>query len=83
MSDRFDLNKLLQFCREKSISFECSYSESSNELELNVYSAAPNERMYMKRVPSIDYFINAWLKKVEEAPTSQRDTVDPLNDEEI
>lgn len=56
----YELDKLLSFCRDRALSFEANYSESSDELELRVGGAGTAEYLYMKRVPSISYFISIW-----------------------
>lgn len=57
---RYDLNLLINFAQENAVSFTASYWEASDELELQIHSAAKAEEFYMKRVPSIEYFIEAW-----------------------
>jgi hypothetical protein len=62
--ERFDLNKLLAFAKQNGVSISIYYWESSNELEIEVTSAAQSERFYMKRVPTVDYFIEKWNEHV-------------------
>lgn len=61
---RFDLNKLLEFAKEQGVSFIATYSESSDELEVEIISAAERERISMKRVPSVDYLIEKWKERI-------------------
>jgi len=63
MSDRYDLNKLLRFAKEYGVSFTASYWEGSDELEIETHSAAPTEEYHIKRVPSVDFFIEQWKEK--------------------
>ncbi len=57
---RFDLNRLLSWAQARGVSFHLTYSEAPDELEIQVHSPAKTEEFYMKRVPNIEYFIQAW-----------------------
>jgi len=56
----YDLNKLLEFARNKGISLKLNYCEPSDELEIETSSPALAENHYMKRCSDIDRFIESW-----------------------
>lgn len=61
----FDLNKLRDFAASTGISLRVEFSEASDEYEVEVHSPAPEECLYMKRCPSVEYFILEWNKQIE------------------
>ena len=63
---RGDWNLLKKFCDEYGVGIQLNYLEACGELELRVVSAAPAEEFYMKRVSSIEYFIQCWRDHVFE-----------------
>jgi len=69
---RYNLNKLYDFARQNAVSFSLYYSEASDELELQIHSVAKAEEFYMKRVPSIDYFIEKWFEHVQNELSSSQ-----------
>jgi hypothetical protein len=72
MDNRYDLNNLIQFARENAVSFTVSYWESSDELEVQIHSAAKAEEFYIKRVVSIDHFIERWKEHVANPSTRSK-----------
>lgn len=62
-----ELSKFHRWCRWHGLSYVLNYSEASDELETEVQSPAPVERLYMKRTPGLQYFMDAWMTKMTEA----------------
>jgi hypothetical protein len=55
-----DLNKLLDFARQNTLSIQVNYSECEDSLEIETISAAPSECYYIKRCSDVEYFIECW-----------------------
>lgn len=64
MNRDYDLNKLLAFAREQGVALKINYWEASDELELEVVSAAKAECFYQKRAIDADHFIESWKQHV-------------------
>ena len=52
-----DLNKLITYCRNLGVSCVIDYSEASDEMALQIISAAKGEEFYVKRIIDVDWFI--------------------------
>lgn len=64
-----DTNGLVDFhnwCVDKSISYDLSFSEAENVWEVRIVSPAPAERYYMKRCYDLESFMRKWEEHVQE-----------------
>lgn len=58
---KYDLNKFLDYCKENELSFSLRYSEGSDLLEeIEIISPGKSECFYMKRAPTIDFFLEMY-----------------------
>lgn len=64
MSERYDLNKLLEFARQQGVSFVVDYCEPSDEMSIEIQSAAKAECYYQKRIACVEIFISNWWKQL-------------------
>ena len=68
MDDRY--LKFIDFhtwAANNALSYTISFWEASGEWEVEVMSASPGERLYMKRCPGFDYFQKKWEEQVATA----------------
>lgn len=65
MRDFGDLNKLIELARYQGVSVELSYSESSDEMSVEIISAAEGEKYYQKRILDVNRFIEQWEKHLD------------------
>lgn len=55
----YDLNKLLKWAQDKSISLNIEYCEPSDELTISTSSPSRSERYFLKKC-SVNSFMDAW-----------------------
>ncbi len=69
-----DLNALIDFARKMAVSINIYYSEASDEMEIEIVSAAETENFSQKRIISVPHFIDLWTKKMNSIQTSSGDS---------
>jgi hypothetical protein len=55
-----DLNKLIEWAREKSVSVTMYYCDVDDSMGVEVFSEKSAEDFYQKNIKSVDEFIKAW-----------------------
>lgn len=59
--------RIIQYCRNGAFSVSITYWEASDEMSIEIISAAPNECYSQKRVVSFDHFIACHTKYMDSA----------------